>query len=588
MSVVTMKSLLESGVHFGHQTRRWDPRMSRFIFSERNGIHIIDLQKTIVEIRKAYDMIRKVVLDNKPVLFVGTKKQARTAVQREAEKCNQYYINNRWLCGMLTIFTPIKKSITRLKKIDKMEVDGRFDSIPKKEKIKLLKEKEKLEKNLGGIKDMTGLPGILFIIDSKKEAIAVAEAKKLGIPVVAVVDTNCNPDVVDYPIPGNDDAIRAINLFCSIISNACLDADNEAGINIFSEDDEPIDLSSEILATTEIKKTDSEDEIDAEEKVSIKKKDEVKKDVKKEIVKETVKDETKEEIKKEQIKDNKKEEGKEMTITADLVKQLRDITGAGMMECKKALTQSNGNINEAVKILKEKGLADAKKRADRETKEGGVYIKKDGNKVGMILLGCETDFVSGNELFQASKDNILDKLISSKNDDLANFSDNIQEVIAQTKENVELKKAKFIELNDNEYAATYIHGNNKIGVVTIIDTDKPEVFGDSKFVDFSMNLCLHIAASSPFYLNQGEVPKNEIDEQTALFTKQMEGSDKPANVVENIVKGKVAKYLSEICLLDQKYVKDDKIAIEKYIEDFAKSIDAKISIKSFFRFMIGA
>jgi small subunit ribosomal protein S2 len=268
-----MKSLLESGVHFGHQTKRWDPKMARFIFSERNGIHIIDLQKTIVEIKKAYEVIRKVVLANKPVLFVGTKKQARAAIKREAEKCNQFFVNNRWLGGMLTNFTTIKKSINRLKKIEKMEVDGTFESIPKKEKLGLLHEKEKLEKNLGGIKNMNSLPGIIFIIDSKKEAIAVAEAKKLNIPIVAIVDTNCNPDFIDYPIPGNDDAIRAINLFCSIISNACIDADNQVGANLIVET-ENIDLNSEIASIDPSVKEEIDEETDVKE--------EIKKPVKKE------------------------------------------------------------------------------------------------------------------------------------------------------------------------------------------------------------------------------------------------------------------------------------------------------------------
>ncbi len=251
MSVVTMKSLLESGVHFGHQTRRWDPKMSRYIFSERNGIHIIDLQKTIVEIKKAYDAVRKNVLDGKSVLFVGTKKQARAAIKREAEKCGQFYVNNRWLGGMLTNYATIKKSIIRLKKIEKMEVDGTFDSIVKKEKIGLLKEKQKLEENLGGIKNMDNLPGIIFIVVSKREAIAVTEARKLKIPIVAVVDTNCNPDEVDYPIPGNDDAIRAIDLFCSIISNACIDANNEAGTSIIGEEEENADSEEAVAAADE-------------------------------------------------------------------------------------------------------------------------------------------------------------------------------------------------------------------------------------------------------------------------------------------------------------------------------------------------
>lgn len=236
-----MKNLLESGVHFGHQTKRWDPRMKRFIFTERNGIHIIDLQKTITSIKDAYEAVRKVVLENKSVMFVGTKKQAQQAVEREAKRCNMYYVNNRWPGGMLTNFTTIKKSILRLKKIDKMEVDGTFESLTKKEVARLLKEKSKLEKNLGGIKEMKDLPGILFIIDTKKEEIAVDEARKMGIPIVAVVDTNCNPDGIDFPIPGNDDAIRAITLFTQIIANAVVEAENEAGLEVIdslNEEDE--------------------------------------------------------------------------------------------------------------------------------------------------------------------------------------------------------------------------------------------------------------------------------------------------------------------------------------------------------------
>jgi len=232
MAVVTMKNLLESGVHFGHQTKRWDPRMKKFIFAQRNGIHIIDLQKTIVSIKDAYDAVRATVLQGGSVLFVGTKKQAQAAVAREAERCGMHFINNRWLGGMLTNFSTIKKSLQRLKKIEKMEIDGTFEQLTKKEVSRLLKEKGKLEKNLGGIKEMKDLPGIIFIIDTKKETIAVAEAKRMGIPIVAVVDTNCNPEGIDFPIPGNDDAIRAISLFAQVIANAVIEADNETGLKV--------------------------------------------------------------------------------------------------------------------------------------------------------------------------------------------------------------------------------------------------------------------------------------------------------------------------------------------------------------------
>jgi small subunit ribosomal protein S2 len=232
MAVVTMKSLLESGVHFGHQVKRWDPRMAKYIFAERNGIHIIDLQKTIQAIRNAYDAVRKVAISGKTVLFVGTKKQAQIAIQKEAERCGMYYVCNRWLGGMLTNFSTIKKSLLRLKKLEKMEVDGTFENLTKKEIAGLGKERAKLQKNLGGIKEMKELPGILFIVDTRMESIAVTEARKMGIPIVAVVDTNCNPEGIDYPIPGNDDAIRAITLFTSIIANAVIEADNETGLKV--------------------------------------------------------------------------------------------------------------------------------------------------------------------------------------------------------------------------------------------------------------------------------------------------------------------------------------------------------------------
>jgi len=240
VAVVTMKNLLESGVHFGHQTKRWDPRMKKYIFAERNGIHIIDLQKTITAIKDVYDFVRKTVHDGKSVLFVGTKKQAQMAVEKEAKRCGMFYVNNRWLGGMLTNFATIKKSIMRLKKIEKMEIDGTFESLTKKEISLLMKEKTSLEKNLGGIKDMKELPGVLFVIDTKKEAIAIAEAIRCNIPVVAVVDTNSNPEGITYPIPGNDDAIRAITLFTQTIANAVVEADNEIGLQIIEhlQDDE--------------------------------------------------------------------------------------------------------------------------------------------------------------------------------------------------------------------------------------------------------------------------------------------------------------------------------------------------------------
>ena len=224
MAVVSMKQLLEAGVHFGHQTRRWNPKMAEYIFTERNGIYIIDLQKTVKKLEEAYSFVRDLSMEGKSLLFVGTKKQAQDSVKEEAERAGAYYVNARWLGGMLTNFTTIKRRIERLKQLRTMETDGTFELLPKKEVIKLNLEIEKLEKFLGGIKEMKQMPGALFIVDPRKERIAVAEAKKLGIPIVAIVDTNCDPDEIDYVIPGNDDAIRAVKLIASKIADAVIEA----------------------------------------------------------------------------------------------------------------------------------------------------------------------------------------------------------------------------------------------------------------------------------------------------------------------------------------------------------------------------
>ena len=223
MSVISMKQLLEAGVHFGHQTRRWNPKMAPYIYTERNGIYIIDLQKSVGKVDEAYKAVADIAAEGGTILFVGTKKQAQDAIKTEAERCGMYYVNERWLGGMLTNFKTIQKRIERLAQINQMEEDGTFDMLPKKEVIKLKAQRDKLEKYLGGIKDMKKLPGAMFIVDPRKEKIAIAEAKKLNIPVVAIVDTNCDPDEVDYVIPGNDDAIRAVKLIASTMANAIIE-----------------------------------------------------------------------------------------------------------------------------------------------------------------------------------------------------------------------------------------------------------------------------------------------------------------------------------------------------------------------------
>ena len=254
MAVVAMKQLLEAGVHFGHQTRRWDPKMAEYIFQARNGIHIIDLQKTSKKLDEAYAFLKEQAEEGKTVLFVGTKKQAQECMKEAALKCGMFYVDQRWLGGMLTNFETIRARVQRLKDLEAMQEDGTFDVLPKKEVILLKKEMEKLERNLGGIKDMEELPGVIFLVDPKKERIAVLEAKKLNIPIIGLVDTNCNPEEVDYAIPGNDDAIRAVKLIADVMANAVIEGRQGESFETVEEQDvaeEATDMEQVVEKTEE-------------------------------------------------------------------------------------------------------------------------------------------------------------------------------------------------------------------------------------------------------------------------------------------------------------------------------------------------
>ena len=260
MAVVAMKQLLEAGVHFGHQTRRWDPKMAEYIFQARNGIHIIDLQKTSKKLDEAYKFVKEQAEEGKTVLFVGTKKQAQECIKEAAQRCNMYYVDQRWLGGMLTNFKTIEQRVQRLRDLEVMSEDGTFDVLPKKEVSGLRNEMEKLEKNLGGIKEMKEMPGVMFVVDPKKERIAILEARKLGIPVVGLVDTNCNPEEVDYAIPGNDDAIRAVKLIADCMANAVIEGRQGEDAEVSSEmEEEMLDQEEEPKDIEEVASEEKEE-----------------------------------------------------------------------------------------------------------------------------------------------------------------------------------------------------------------------------------------------------------------------------------------------------------------------------------------
>jgi len=321
MAVVSMKQLLEAGVHFGHQTRRWNPKMDEYIFTERNGIHIIDLQKTVKKIEESYAFIRDIALNGGEILFVGTKKQAQDAIEEEALRCGMFYVRSRWLGGMLTNYKTIKKRINRLKELYKMEENGTFDVLPKKEVIKLKLQMKKLETNLGGIKDMHGVPDALFVVDPKKERNAILEARKLNIPIVAIVDTNCDPDEADFVIPGNDDAIRAVKLIASVMANAVIEANQ--GEQVLPEEEKATEkpkVEEEIKA---VKDTKVEEEVKAVKDTKTEEEVKVVKDVKVEEEVKAVKDvKVEEEVKAVKEKKVKKEvkkveEVKTVTVKAE-------------------------------------------------------------------------------------------------------------------------------------------------------------------------------------------------------------------------------------------------------------------------------
>ena len=276
-----------------------------------------------------------------------------------------------------------------------------------------------------------------------------------------------------------------------------------------------------------------------------------------------------------------------MAVSMAQVKELRDITNAGMLDCKKALEASNGNIDEAMKILREKGLADAKKRSDRETKEGGVYVGTKDGKVAIALVACETDFVANNAQFKDACNELVGKIIDKGSENADDYKEDLQHIAQITKENVNVKKLKCLNVADNQYVSTYIHGNNQIGVVVVYEMADKAVAEKAEFADMAKNIALHVAANAPMYLIGDDVPEADLAEQKAIFAKQMEGENKPANILENILNGKLSKYKSEICLTEQKYIKDDKMSVKQYVENTSKTLGTEVKVVNFIRFNVG-
>ena len=542
MAVISMKQLLEAGVHFGHQTRRWNPKMAQYIFTERNGIYIIDLQKTVRKIDEAYMFVRDLALDGKTILFVGTKKQAQESIESEAKRCGMYFVNNRWLGGTLTNFRTIRTRIDRLNNIDKMEKEGQFELLPKKEVIKLLAEREKLEKNLGGIREMKKLPGALFVVDPRKEHIAVAEARALKIPIVGIVDTNCDPDEIDYVIPGNDDAIRAVKLIAGKMADAVLEGKQG------------------------------------------------------EQVEETVEAPVAEEAAEYSSRDNTFQEECNMAeISAKVVMELRGRTGAGMMDCKKALAATDGDMEKAIDFLREKGLAAAAKKQSRIAAEGIVdsYVCTKCMTGALVEVNCETDFVAKTDKFKNLVHEIavqivkndpadVDALLAQKYyaDETKTIGDLVTAATAEIGEKISVRRFARYH-SDNGVVDSYIHMGGKVGVLIEAEGEMGE-----NAAEVIHDCALQIAAASPVapeYVRREEVRADHLEHEKEILIAQARNEGKPEKIIEKMVEGRIKKFYQEVCLLDQMFVKDGEISVETMINQKAKGL----TIVRFTRYKMG-
>ena len=560
-----IKTLLEAGVHFGHKKNLWNPRMEQYIYGIKNKTHVIDLYKTAPLLYNALNVIYSIASQNGRILFVNTKKQSIDITKEAASRCGQYYANYRWLGGMLTNWSTVSSSIKTLKKYEKI-LEEQEDNYTKKELLNFSRKKEKLEKAIGGIRNLGGIPDILFIIDVKTHAIAVQEARKLNIPIIAVVDTNSTPEGIDYVIPGNDDSRKSIELYCNLVADATL-AGIQKGLS-----------SSEIGLKNEPHKDE-------------KNKDNIKKLKKDNIV---------EPDKKKASNTNKpsiKKGKQDMPIKTDMIKELRHKTGAGILDCKEALKETNANLEEAIVWLRKKGLASAGKKTGRETNEGVIATFIKDNKATVIELSSETDFVSKNEKFLALANSVVKSTHNFEGDSLSRFLESgihnktpIKDVLAEhisiIGENILLKR--FAKVNaQNGKLIPYIHnkladGIGKIGVIVALEGEINE-----EVEAFGKQLAMHVAASKPIALNQESLDPTIIEKEKNILKEQALTSGKPVDVVEKMIEGRIRKFFEEVVLLEQPFVVDGKTKIKKVIEDLKNKTNCKFTISDFIRYEVG-
>ena len=549
MAVVSMRQLLEAGVHFGHQTRRWNPKMKRFILGERNGIYLIDLRKTLTGVESAYSYVRDLVAGGGTILFVGTKKQTQGPVAEYAEACGMPFVNQRWLGGMLTNFSTVSGRVKRMQELRTMEAAGDFEGMPKREALQHTRELEKLSRNLGGIANLERLPNAIFVIDTKKEHIAVTEARKLGLPVVAVVDTNCDPDVIDYVIPGNDDAIRSGSLMCRVLADAVVEGRFIADFRRKNAPPPAEEASSgpsprprRPPAPPAPTPAEPEAAVPAEAAADGRRADAARR------------------------RPTARPSWPRWPLapggglivanfTAKDIQRLRQATGAGMLDCKKALEEANGDYEAALQYLRLNGLAGAAKRADREATEGAVTAVRAGDAAAVVELRCETDFVAKADEFVAFTDE-LGALVAAKGEGaVGELSDEVDRLRTTLKENISIGQVRQLVAEPGQVVDTYTHqqaGRGVNAVAVVIEGGDEEL---------AHNIAVHIAFTKPAYLSRDEVPEADIEAERATVAEISRNEGKPEAALDKIVDGRMNGWFKDRVLLDQSYVKDEKQTI---------------------------
>lgn len=587
MSIVSMKQLLESGAHFGHITQKWNPMMKQYIHSSKSGIYVINLHQTLQKLKEAYHYLSKVSSKGGKVLFVGTKFRARDIIEREAKRSHSFYSNYRWLGGQLTNFNTIRQSIIKLKKIEDIAgEDNTYPGLIKKEASKIEKERKKMELVLGGIKDMRKMPSALFVIDIKKESIAVEEANKLGIPVVAVVDTNCNPSGVDYVIPGNDDSVYSIELFTSVIASAILEGrqiyenrpretkntEKKSSKKLPKTKEQKIkeDSKKTVLKTKENNHSTKKNQIDKDSKIA---------DKQMEIT-----------ISNKQANTHQESSKPSTQITASLVKELREITGAAMMDCKKALVENNGDLEASKESLRKKGQALADKKSSRETKEGAIdiHLSENSKQVALVKVACETDFVARNdkfltfikELSQFAMELGVDTFIE-KSTEKGSIQELISSAVLELGENIVFLEGEKWETNQNGWIGSYTHSNRKIA--TLVELNVENQTNQNKLNILAKEICMHIAATQVKAIDEKDLDPEILTKEKEFLLDQAKDSGKPKEIIEKMVQGRIQKFKKEICLLNQPFVKNPDQTIQQLLETYSKEIGSPIKIKRFYK-----